>query len=314
MSETAGRLLRWQPARYHLPMTDRAAATPAEDEALQQALERLLEPLAQLAVARGVPYAVIDETLRTAFVSAAHAAHPGLPEHRRASRVSAATGLHRREVNRLLEQAAQPKNKAPSRSPAAMVFAHWRADKRYRTRAGLPRVLPRVGLAPSFESLAHEVTRDVHPRALLEELLRLKLATLDAERDVVTLTEVAFVPRGDAPRMVGYLGANVGDHLQAAVANVLGRQPTHFEQAIAADGLSAESLAQVRPLLLEHWRHLTEALVPLLEKLIEVDAAKAGNDNTHRLRLGLYGFDTSSAAVPKESPPAARKRSRKTQP
>ena len=314
MSETAGRLLRWQPARYHLPMTDRAAATPAEDEALQQALERLLEPLAQLAVARGVPYAVIDETLRTAFVSAAHAAHPGLPEHRRASRVSAATGLHRREVNRLLEQAARPKNKAPPRSPAAMVFAHWRADKRYRTRAGLPRVLPRVGPAPSFESLAHEVTRDVHPRALLEELLRLKLATLDAERDVVTLTEVAFVPRGDAPRMVGYLGANVGDHLQAAVANVLGRQPTHFEQAIAADGLCAESLAQVRPLLLEHWRRLTEALVPLLEKLIEVDAAKAGNDNTHRLRLGLYGFDTSSAAVPEESPPAARKRSRKTQP
>ena len=313
MSETAGRLLRWQPARYHLPMTDRAAATPAEDEALQQALERLLEPLAQLAVARGVPYAVIDETLRTAFVSAAHAAHPGLPEHRRASRISAATGLHRREVNRLLEQAARPKNKAPPRSPAAMVFAHWRADKRYRTRAGLPRVLPRVGLAPSFESLAHEVTRDVHPRALLEELLRLKLATLDAERDVVTLTEVAFVPRGDAPRMVGYLGANVGDHLQAAVANVLGRQPTHFEQAIAADGLSAESLAQVRPLLLEHWRYLTEALVPLLEKLIEVDAAKAGNDNTHRLRLGLYGFDTSSAAVPEESPPAARQRSRKTQ-
>ena len=289
-------------------MTDSVAATPAEDQALQQALERLLLPLAQLAVARGVPYAVIDETLRRAFVAAAHAAHTGLPEHRRASRISAATGLHRREVNRLLEVAAQPRSNAPPRSPAAMVFAHWRADKRYRTRSGAPRALPRVGAAPSFESLAQEVTRDVHPRALLEELLRLKLVTLDAASDRVTLTEEAFVPHGDAPRMVGYLGANVGDHLQAAVANVLGQQPAHFEQAIAADGLSAASLAQVRPLLREHWRRLTEDLVPLLERLIEADAAQPGQPATHRVRLGLYGFDGPSAAVPEATRATARKR------
>ena len=289
-------------------MTDSVAATPAEDQALQQALERLLLPLAQLAVARGVPYAVIDETLRRAFVAAAHAAHTGLPEHRRASRISAATGLHRREVNRLLEVAAQPRSNAPPRSPAAMVFAHWRADKRYRTRSGAPRALPRVGAAPSFESLAQEVTRDVHPRALLEELLRLKLVTLDAASDRVTLTEENFVPRGDAPRMVGYLGANVGDHLQAAVANVLGQEPAHFEQAIAADGLSAASLAQVRPLLREHWRRLTEDLVPLLERLIAADAARPGQQAEHRVRLGLYGFDSPSVAVPEATRATTRKR------
>ena len=97
--------------------------------------------------------------------------------------------------------------------------------------------------------------------------------------------------------MLGYLGANVGDHLQAAVANVLGHQPTHLEQAIAADGLSAASLAQVRPLLLEHWHRMTEELVPLLEKLIEADAAPGG-DTSQRMRVGLYGFDAASAAPP----------------
>jgi len=291
-----------------------AAATPAEDEALQQAFERLLVPLAKLAVARGVPYAVIDESLRSAFVAVAHAAHPGLPEHRRASRVSAATGLHRREVTRLLEAAAQPTVAAPARSPAAMVFAHWRAAKTYRTRSGAPRALPRTGPAPSFESLAQAVTRDVHPRALLEELLRLKLARLDEQRDLVTLAEEAFVPHGDAPRMLGYLGANVGDHLQAAVANVLGHQPTHFEQAIAADGLSAASVAQVRPLLREHWRRLTDELVPLLETLIKADAAQPGGHTHHRMRLGLYGFDAASAAASPEPPNPAPPRRRKPTP
>jgi hypothetical protein len=301
-------------------MAERSADASTPDAALQAALVRLLAPLAQLAVARGVPFAVVDEMMREAFVSSAHAAHPGLPEHRRASRVSAATGLNRREVNRLLDQqhaaAREARTAEPPRSPAAMVFAHWRAAPAYRTRAGAPRVLPRTGAAPSFESLAHEVTRDVHPRALLEELLRLNLATHDAVRDTVALVKDNFVPRGDAERMVQWMGANVGDHLAGAVANLLGREPAHPEQAIAAAGLSAASLAQVRPLLHAHWQRLTDELVPLLERLIEQDAARTDpdNPNTHRVRFGLYGFDTAPAPAPVQDAPkaAAARRARKT--
>jgi hypothetical protein len=291
----------------------------ATNAALQAALARLLAPLAQLAVARGVPFVVVDEMLRAAFVSSAHAAHPGLREHRRASRVSAATGLNRREVNRLLDQqhAAAREGKAtqPPRSPAAVVFAHWRATPAYRTRTGAPRVLPRTGPAPSFETLAQEVTRDVHPRALLEELLRLKLATHDTARDSVALVKDNFVPRGDAERMAQWMGANVGDHLAGAVANLLGREPAHPEQAIAAEGLSASSVAQVRPLLHAHWQRLTDELVPLLERLIEQDAARADEDdpNTHRVRFGLYAFDTAPATAPVQdaSRPQPPRRARK---
>lgn len=292
-------------------MAEPSTDVPDPNAALQAALARLLAPLAQLAVARGVPFAVVDDMMRAAFVSTAHAAHPGLPEHRRASRISAATGLNRREVNRLLDEqhavARQGKPASTPRSPAAMVFAHWRATGAYRTRAGAPRVLPRTGAPPSFESLAHEVTRDVHPRALLEELLRLNLATHDEVRDTVALVKDNFVPRGDAERMVQWLGANVGDHLAGAVANVMGREPAHPEQAIAAEGLSAASVAQVRPLLHAHWQRLTEELVPLLERLIEQDAERAGPDhpNTHRVRFGLYGFDTTPAPTPPQDAPQA---------
>jgi hypothetical protein len=292
----------------------RDASTSADpNAALVAALARLLAPLAQLVVAKGLPYAVLDDLMRSAVVATAHAAHPGLPEHRRASRVSAATGLNRREVNRLLAQqqasAAKVSGAAP-RSPAAMVFAHWRSAAAYRTRAGAPRVLARTGPAPSFESLAHEVTRDVHPRALLEELLRLNLAQHDAQRDTVSLVKENFVPRGDTERMAQWMGANVGDHFAAAVANLLDSEPRHPEQAISAEGLSATSVAQVRPLLHAHWQRLTDELVPLLEKLIEQDAARADpdNPNTCRVRFGIYGFDTAPADAPARDTP---KRSRK---
>lgn len=287
------------------PMSDPAADPRAA--ALHAALARLLAPLARLVVARGVPFAAVDEMLRSAVVAEAHAAHPGLPEHRRTSRITAATGLNRREVGRLLAQQAAAPSAAPPRSPAAMVFAHWRASDAYRTRDGLPRVLPRTGPAPSFESLAQEVTRDVHPRALLEELLRLSLATHDAERDTVALSRQAFVPHGDADRMAQWMGANVGDHLAAAVANLIGHGPAHFEQAIAADGLSAESVADVRLHLQAHWQRLTDDLVPLLEHLIAQDAAR-GAPAPHRVRFGLYGFDDVERDGPTAPPPAKVRR------
>jgi hypothetical protein len=271
------------------------------DAALHAALARLIEPLARLAVARGVPFSVLDELLRGAVVAQAHAAHPGLPEHRRTSRVSAATGLNRREVDRLL-QAQQRRGAAvaPPRSPAAMVFAHWRTSAAYRTKAGSPRVLPRTGPGPSFESLAHEVTRDVHPRALLEELLRLKLATLDEARDRVSLAQNDFVPRGDTQRMLQWLGANVGDHLAGAVDNVLTDEPRHADQAVAADGLRAASVDALKPLLHAHWRRLAGEMVPLIESLVERDAVQAGPDdpNHYRVRFGLYGFDDTPAPTP----------------
>jgi hypothetical protein len=284
------------------------------DAALQAALARLLAPLARLVVAQGLPYSVLDEMLRRAVVTQAHAAHPGLPEHRRTSRVSVATGLNRREVNRLLAPQPAAKADASPRSPAAMVFAHWRSSAAYRTRAGAPRVLPRTGPAPSFESMAQEVTRDVHPRALLEELLRLNLASHDVLRDTVTLTKIDFVPRGDAQRMLQWLGANVGDHLDGAVANVVGPTPHHADQAIAAEGLRAASVAQVRPLLQAHWQRLTDDLVPLLERLVEEDAARASADdpNTHRVRFGLYGFDTAPLSSARSATPLPASRPKKT--
>jgi hypothetical protein len=262
---------------------------------LLDALRAVLQPLSQLAVARGLPFAAVDEVLRAAFVQAAHAAHPGLPEHRRVSRISAATGINRREVTRLT-QPADHAGPAPRSYPSEL-FAHWTTQPAYRDAGGQPRVLPRLGAAPSFEALARAVSRDMHPRSLLEELMRLGLATHDVELDTVALAREAFVPRKDAARMAGFLGANVGDHLCAAVANVLADGTRHFEQALFADGLSERSLLALREHEVRHWRAITEDLVPRLEQMIAEDE-KAGVGAGHRWRLGLFTFHAPVDGAP----------------
>lgn len=261
-------------------------AASAGADALVQAIAQVAAPLARLAVAKGMPFAVVEAQLKQAFVEAAREAHPHPAPHRAVSRIATATGLSRREVTRLTQQAAV----VPKRRPvAAEVFAHWSTDATYKDRRGRPRVLPRQGETLSFESLAQAVTRDVHPRSLLDELLRLGLAVHDAQSDTVALVRDAFVPRGDAERMLAFLGDNVGDHLGAAVANVLGHGPEHLEQAVFADELSAESIEQIRHLIAVQWRDATAALVPAIEALIEQDRA-AARPQDRRLRIGLYTF------------------------
>jgi hypothetical protein len=265
---------------------DAPDAHARQKQALGEALRTLLAPLARLAVSRGLPFSAVEEMLKEAFVQAAGDAHPDLLAHRRVSRISTVTGINRREVTRLT-QAAEPA-RPRGRSLPAEVFAHWLGHGRYRGADGEPLDLPRQGPAPSFETLAQEITRDVHPRSLLDEMLRLRLATLDAATDTVRAADGA-APLGDIVPMLGFLGDNVGDHLRAAVDNVVGTDQPHFEQALFADGVSESTLAWLHQTARQHWRALRQAVVPELERRIAADKGAAESPQG-RLRIGLYSF------------------------
>lgn len=263
----------------------------SNQQALHSALRRLLEPLAQLALARGLPYAALDELLRAALVDEARRLHGGAGSHGLVSRISTATGLTRREVGRLLERGAPEAVARPSL--AAEVFARWMSEPAL-LQGGRPRVLPRLGAAPSFEALAQSVTRDVHPRTLLAELCRLELAHWDTDADTVALQRAAFVPRAELAHMLGLLGDNVGDHLHAAVDNVLGDGQVHFEQAVFADELSAESVQALRPVIAAQWAELFARIAPVLHQCIAEDRAQ-GRRQDQRVRIGFYSYAAGQA-------------------
>jgi hypothetical protein len=87
---------------------------------------------------------------------------------------------------------------------AAEVLARWTTDHSYRDQAGEPAMLNRLGPAPSFEALAQTVTRDIHHRSLLDELLRLDLVSYNENLDRVSLTRNDFVPRCDSRQMLNF--------------------------------------------------------------------------------------------------------------
>jgi hypothetical protein len=230
---------------------------------------------------------------RQSFVKAAKdACEPGNAD-RLTSRISTMTGITRREVSKIV---AVPDRPLPAtRSPATEVLTRWLSLAEYTDRQGHPLTLRRVGAAPSFEALAGSVTRDVHHRSLMTELIRLGIARHDDAADTITLLLEAFVPRADWAQMLGFLGSNVGDHLRAAVTNVLGTGSEHFEQALLADEMSVESVGKARHLIAEQWRRLMTTLGPELQGLIDEDA-KHQRAQDQALRIGLYSFSRPMAA------------------
>ncbi|MFG6466497.1 DUF6502 family protein [Roseateles sp. BYS87W] len=280
------------------------------DELLLPAVEALLAPLARLCVAHGLPHAPVEELLKRAFVRAARDARAasGSAAGRDVSQVATATGLSRREVARLTGELEPLPAQRPS--PAGRACAHWLTHADFLQPDGTPRPLPRTGPAPSFETLAQAITRHVHPRSLLDEMLRLELVQLSDDGLTVQLQPERITPTQDDAQMLGFLGANVGDHLAAATANVVHRDRRHFEQAIYADELSESSAAALADLARAHWSRLRAELIPQLEQLIAADQA-AGRPGTHRARLGLFTYqepesaDDPPAAVPIPPPPSA---------
>ncbi len=275
-----------------------------EDTALFRTLSRLLVPIARLCLANGITFATAAEVLKRAFVKEASALQPGASEHGKVSRISTATGINRREVTRLTQLEAPAR--ATKHPLASEILARWTTDHAYRNLNGQPNVLNRLGSAPSFEALAQTITRDVHPRSMLDELIRLDLVNHDENLDLLTLTRNSYVPKSDSQQMLNFLGDNVGDHLNAAIANVLHDGNCHLEQAVFADELSTESLEALRPLVMAHWNTLHEKMVPALTSLIEADKL-AGRTQDQRVRIGLYSFtDTTSDSTAQKSQTARR--------
>jgi hypothetical protein len=271
------------------------------DRATLEAALAVLEPLAGLLLSRGVRHARAEDLLKTAFVRAgarAFAAQGKLPS---VSTLSVATGLRRREVQRLLDTA--PGNApAPKISLAAQMRARWTSDPHYLDTQGQPRRLPRTAPEgqPSFAGLAATISKDVHPRPLLDELVRMGAAEEDGE--YVLLRGLFNAPDRSWDALVEIGGANVADHLSAVLVNLLTQPRPLFEQALFADGLTQQSAQRAADLARAMWLQTAPDITRKLQTLVGLD--EQAPDNGWRMRIGLYSY-----IAPAEQPQApVRKR------
>lgn len=254
----------------------------------------VMRPIAQWLLRNGVPYGAFADLLKSVFVDAARHELERGPSKATHSALSVLSGVHRKDVRALAE--ADPVTAAPQRSISlvSQVFARWLTDARYRDRAGKPRSLARGGPGVSFESLARSLSSDVHPRTVLEELIRLGLVVLDGEK--VVPSSQAFVPSQKLDEMTALFAANTADHLAAGVHNLTTTAPKFLEQSIFATGLSERSIAQLHEAARAVWTSAFETMMDQGRQCIAADGEVA---EPLRMRFGVYYYSepTPSAAT-----------------
>jgi Family of unknown function (DUF6502) len=218
--------------------------TPNE---LHAPLQRILRPLVRLLIRSGVTYPALTDLLRQLYVQIAERdfALPG--KSQTDSRVSLLTGIHRKEVSKLRGVGTPVSDVPTAVSRSSTIISRWLSSPQMTDADGRPLPLPRTSKdadTPSFESLVASVTRDMRPRAVLDEWLSQGLVTIDEAGDI-HLSESAFVPRTGGEALAYYFGRNIHDHVAAAVANVEGDGPRFMERAVHYDGLTEEQSAEL---------------------------------------------------------------------
>ncbi len=271
---------------------------------LLDAAKAILRPLVRLLIAHGVTLPAIVAALKEVFVDVARSDFRLDGKDPSDSRISLLTGVHRKDV-RAIREAAHPLSTPRGGALPATVLGRWLGGAETTGPDGAPRPLPRHAPpgTPSFEALVEGVSKDVRPRTVLDELVRLGLVAHDEATDEVRLLAEAFVPGDAGPEMLAFFRANLHDHLAAAAANLMAGpgEPRFLERAVFYNNLSPDQVgrieAEARTLALASLRHLNTMA------LEQQQAPEPGP--RQRFRFGIFFYrapDEPGEAAPGDRP------------
>jgi hypothetical protein len=257
--------------------------------AFEKVLRGLLRPLVKALIAQGIAAPSFYRIIKKTYVDVADEM---LGDASTDSRISVITGVHRRDVKAMRGQDAEAALDLKKRvSTLTSVIGRWLADPDTTHENGAPVALKRSGNAPSFETLVQSVSRDIRARTVLDELTRQGIATFDGE--IVQLQLDALVGPADHDQKVHFFSQNVGDHLSAAVENLLSDTPRFMERAVYYNNLTASSVEDIEAQSRALGNDMLLAVNKKASTLQERDEGAA--DATRRFRLGVFFYEEDEA-------------------
>jgi hypothetical protein len=278
-------------------------AATTQDEVLAAALH-MAAPVVRLLIAHGVDHPRFAAALKRVFIDEARADLERREQKVTHTALSLLAGLQRRDVKALLDATAGQMLPRKAKSPTLpmQAVARWASDSQFLDAEGTPLPLPLRSAdrtQATFEQLADLVSKDVHPPALLEEMVRLGYAEVDD--GVATLVTITPVATGDLKRVLGAMSRNTHDHLAAGVTNVLAPKARFLEYSMVADELRPESAEELHALARKLWTGAYKRAVQGATELVERDVERGFSAEAPetRVRFGVYFYaEPKAPALP----------------
>ncbi len=253
----------------------------------QALLLQMLRPLLRWCLRRSLGVREIMEAIKQLLVEIVsdELAQKQLPTT--VSRISVATGLQRRDVQRLLQ------GKRPARAECNLlqaVIGLWVSGRKYCDANGEPRVLSAEGAESEFMQLVRVLSQDLNGYTVLAELLRQEL--VERTTQGVRLLRKSYVPLADSMDAWRMVSADIADLLSAAEENVAatGQRP-HHQLSTRYDNVPLCYAEQLR----EWCKHEGRALHARAREFLsqfdrDVTPSCAKADATVRIALGSFSY------------------------
>ncbi len=257
--------------------------------ALVKAVVMLCRPLIRLLIEKGITFPQFRELMKELYVEVADEKFSLDDKKPSDSRIFVLTGVHRKDIKRIRQQAEQETSKiTSSASLSGEIVARWTSMTEYLDDKGKPRQLLKSGKGDEagFEQLVSSVSKDVRPKVILEEWLRLGIVRL--KDDYVVLNKSAFVTNKEFKEMAYYLGHNVHDHMASCVNNILAEDDPMLERSVYYACLTEDSVNKLNTIATKKGNELLQHLNKQAIKLYDADKDK--DDANYRMRLGVYWY------------------------
>jgi hypothetical protein len=253
---------------------------------------RLLRPLVHILLRNAIAYGTFSELVRKVYVDVAFSDFAPRGRKQTVSRISALTGLTRKEVKRLLELDTPDDTASQERfNRGIRVIGGWLNDARFLDANGKPSDLPVDGTPGSFALLVKDYSGDIPTKAMLSMLEEAGSVRLMGDR--VRLVRHAFVPGSDPLDKIQVLGTDVAELITTIDHNLTaGPHELLFQRKVAYDNIDPAALPKLKKMTFRKAQ-------ALLEQLDRQYASKdlgedAGNGGKY-ISLGIYYYEQDSS-------------------
>jgi len=258
---------------------------------ISKAARKAIRPLVRLLIHWGIGFKDFSEELRQTYLEEGTLYLRKKKKEVTSSSLSLITGIHRKETSLYIKEPAKDEKNDVNRkaSAAFSVLSAWITDPKYRDKKKNP--LPLNYLSDkeskiSFTSLCESVTRDVRAKAILDELLRLDLISLDD--GVVTLKKSAFIPDNDLEKKLAFFSRNISEHLSAAASNINGENAPLFERTASHNQLTDKDIEELKAFVEERGMALLIEIYQKAEKMAQTNKASKNKAAKKRMSLGVF--------------------------